>query len=97
MPIVFAEVTDGSYAEKFATTCKSRETRRGIEVIGTCPRCSDVIGLLLPDRVFLNAGTPSAAKITTVLCNCDEDHANRPTGEEGCGAYWNLNLTRGAA
>ncbi|SBT40920.1 hypothetical protein [Micromonospora narathiwatensis] len=92
MPVPFAETTDDSYAEKFAANCKTRDTRRGVELIGTCPRCDHEIGLPLPDRVFLNSGTPSASKYTPVLCNCNGDHADRPVGEEGCGAYWNLNL-----
>ena len=94
MPVPFAEITDDSYAEKFAATCKTRDTRRGVELIGNCPRCGDAIGLPLPDRVFLSAGTPSAPKPASVLCNCNGDHADRPAGEEGCGAYWNLNLTK---
>lgn len=97
MPVPFAEHTEDSYAEKFAATCEARETRRGVELLGECPRCDDRIRLSLPDRVFLSGGAASATAIRTVLCNCTGDHADRPAEEEGCGAYWNLYLAKGGA
>ena len=30
----------------------------------------------------------------TVLCTCHEDHPAQPAGETGCGAYWNIRLSR---
>ncbi|MFI6079273.1 hypothetical protein ACIA5C_48015 [Actinoplanes sp. NPDC051343] len=99
MPVPFAEISEETYAEEFARTCKPVETRRGVELIGVCPRCGHPMSLPLPDRVFMNgnAASSSPPEHTSALCTCSGEHTGRPDDEYGCGAYWNLQIVKRTA
>jgi hypothetical protein len=90
-PVPFEEVTEDGYAQTFVDACTVTPTRRGVLLAGTCPRCGDPMGFPLTTKVFLS-GTPgaAAAEKREVLCTCQVAHPGRPSGEEGCGAYWNV-------
>ena len=97
-PVPFKIVTDDAYAVAFAATCTPSETRRGVQLTGTCPRCGHPMDFLVPTSVYqrpvravLNTNQPEP-----VLCTCTAPHPGTPAGEEGCGAYWNVELTESA-
>ncbi|SFR00013.1 hypothetical protein SAMN04488564_101991 [Lentzea waywayandensis] len=93
-PLPFAEVTAETYAEAFSATCEPTETRRGVLLTGTCPRCGDRMDYLVPTGVFLGAsGTSARVRPTPVMCTCNGSHEGRPDADEGCGAYWTVELT----
>jgi hypothetical protein len=90
----FAETTAQNYAEAFSATCELTETRRGVLLAGTCPRCHDPMDYLVPTGVFLGAiGTPAYVRPTPLMCTCRNPHPGRPDSDEGCGAYWTVELT----
>jgi hypothetical protein len=91
-PRRFEEITEHSYADKFARTCDSTETRRGYLLTGTCPRCDHPMGFLVPTEILLNS-TPAAPRPTKMMCTCEGEHPGRPPDDEGCGAYWNVELS----
>jgi hypothetical protein len=94
-PIPFEIVTDGTYAVAFAATCTPHETRRGVQLTGTCPRCGDPMYFPVPVRVFQRpASATPAAKTEPVMCTCRITHPRTPEGDEGCGAYWNIELSK---
>lgn len=97
-PLEYAEQTADDYAKKFAETCTSTSTRRGLLLRGMCPRCGDTMDFQVVTKIFQSGsgGDPGAAatKETPLLCTCEVTHPNRPAGEEGCGAYWNIRLSR---
>jgi hypothetical protein len=95
-PLVpFEEVTETTYADAFAATCTVTELRRGVELAGICPRCGDKMDFPVPTRSFLNtAAAALSATPMAVMCTCKIDHPGCPAGDEGCGAYWNVQLSR---
>jgi hypothetical protein len=99
-PVAYQEVTADDYAAKFAQKCKPTKTRRGVLLRGTCPRCDDPMEFPVVTEAYqsVSAGNlgpaPAGTEETPLLCTCKSDHPNRPSDEEGCGAYWNLRLTR---
>ena len=97
-PLPFAEVHEDSYAEAFSATCESTETRRGVLLTGTGPRCGDRMDYLVPTGVFLGTGgAPARERSIPVMCTCRGRHPGRPDADEGCGAYWMVELTRAAS
>ena len=96
-PLPFEIVTDDAYAAAFASTCTPHKTRRGVRLTGTCPRCGDRMDFPVPIRVFQSpASAPPAAKTEPVMCTCKTTHPGTPAGDEGCGAYWNVELSESA-
>lgn len=98
-PIRYAVVTADTYGDTFAGSCSPPvETRRGILLVGTCPRCGDQMQFPFVTEVFKApagpAPVPAASPDTPMLCTCRGTHPARPEGEEGCGAFWNIRLTR---
>jgi hypothetical protein len=94
-PLPFEIVTDDAYASAFAATCTPHKTRRGLLLTGTCPRCGDRMDFPVPTRVFQNPLTAApAAKTEPVMCTCKNTHSGRPADDEGCGAYWNIELSQ---
>jgi hypothetical protein len=63
------------------------------DYIGACPRCEHQIVKRL-ETAGATGFRPE--DITTmgivVRCNCGSDHAGRPNGSKGCGAYGTLEL-----
>jgi hypothetical protein len=94
----FAIVTEDAYAEGFAASCTPHPTRRGVLLTGTCPRCGDRMDFPVPTRVFQRPvrAAPDAKEPQPVMCTCEVTHPGTPAGEEGCGAYWNVELSRSA-
>ena len=93
-PKPFEAVTGDTYAAAFASTCTPHQTRRGVLLTGTCPRCEDRMDFQVSDGVFLRPmSAASAAKTEPVMCTCRITHPGTPAGDEGCGAYWNIELS----
>ena len=96
-PLPFRKVSEAMYGTDFAKTCTAHQTRRGVQLTGTCPRCGEPMDYLILTRVFLSPGAAVAAtQQRTVLCTCGTTHPDTPAGEEGCGAYWNVELSETA-
>jgi hypothetical protein len=57
------------------------------------PVVTEIFQSVAPDGV---GSTQPGTEETPVLCTCLTTHPDRPAGEEGCGAYWNIRLTRPA-
>ncbi|RZU53289.1 hypothetical protein EV385_5199 [Krasilnikovia cinnamomea] len=92
-PLPFAKVPADTYAAAFSATCEPTETRRGVLLTGTCPRCGDRMDYLVPTGVFLVFPGGSGPRPTPVMCTCRAEHPGRPDDDEGCGAYWTVELT----
>lgn len=101
-PVPYQEMTADTYGEDFAKSATPTPTRRGVLLSGTCPRCGDPMQFPVVTEIFQSVGSdaarsaPPATEETPVLCTCVATHSDRPAGEEGCGAYWNIRLTRPA-
>src|SRR4026208_1118773 len=96
-PMDYEEATADDYAEKFTQSCMSSTTRRGVLLSGTCPRCNDPMDYPIVTEIFQSSTSGSqgatATDDTPLLCTCKVTHPKRPADEEGCGAYWNIQLT----
>jgi hypothetical protein len=93
-PKPFQVVTEDTYAAAFAATCTPHQTRRGVLLTGTCPRCGDQMDFPVSDGVFLRpVRAAPAAKTEPVMCTCSGAHPGTPPDDEGCGAYWNIELS----
>jgi hypothetical protein len=99
-PVPYEELTADDYAAKFAQSCTSTKTRRGLLLRGTCPRCEEPMDFPVVTEIFQSSAAgspgpaPAATEETPLLCTCRSAHPNRPADGEGCGAYWNIRLTR---
>lgn len=99
-PRPYVETTEPDYAVQAAATFSVTEEDDGSVVSGPCPRCKGLIEIRLFDEVVrdwfprLRRGVPvppvSAGE--PMICTCELDHPQRPPGNVGCGAYWNLVL-----
>lgn len=102
-PSLYEEVTATGYAEAFANACTAVPNRRGVVLMGTCPRCGHAMEYPLVTQVFQNTTLPGSHALPApgeehpLLCTCLEAHPERPPSEEGCGAYWNIQLTRSSS
>jgi hypothetical protein len=92
-PQPFEEITDEVYADAFSTTCEVTETRRGVLLTGICPRCGDRMHFPVPTKVFLNTTAAAPSPPTKMMCTCRIVHPGCPADDEGCGAYWNVELS----
>ncbi len=97
-PLAYQEETADTYGDTFAASCTATEIRRGVLLVGTCPRCGDPMQFpVVTSTVKSTTGAgpaPPTAEDTPLLCTCRTDHPGRPDGEEGCGAYWNVRIPR---
>lgn len=94
----YAEVSLATYGETFAADCEVTETSRGIRFAGKCPRC---LTFMTYDWVETYTRTthsgPSAPAVgdgeqAVILCTCTKSHEGTPPDEEGCGAYWRMEV-----
>lgn len=100
----YVEATHPDYARLAAPTFTADEIEPGIlQLSGRCPRCAVDIEVTLVDRIYRGAGDahpPSDDDAgdqpdpEPIICNCSEDHPNRPPGRVGCGAYWKFVLLK---
>lgn len=95
----YDEITEAHYAQYAAATW-SAEAGDGVIVLqGLCPRCSGSSEYLVADGIYRRAvgmadrGNGPGSEAANLICCCAGNHAGRPEGGEGCGAYWNLNLS----
>jgi hypothetical protein len=99
-PLPYEEATSEAYAA-FADDCDAVPTARGVRLIGRCRRCGDDMSYDTVDRFYRGGlpwrrsrGTDSAKTTLRMLCTCKVEHPGRPEDEEGCGAYWTVEITR---
>lgn len=97
----FAEITNEQYGPIFAVGCEVSPTARGIRLSSKCPRCE---GMMSYDKVekFSKAlrrgkvaSEPRAesAGVVHVMCTCKRAHPGCPADDEGCGAYWTVEVS----
>ncbi len=99
-PSPYQERTDGSYANTAAETFTTAEARHGIVLVtGPCPQCRGEMEIVLVNTVFAGrddgpAPPPpdgsSDPSSRLFMCTCPLEHAGRPEGYSGCGAYWKM-------
>ncbi|MEU7802507.1 hypothetical protein AB0B10_24925 [Micromonospora arborensis] len=107
-PLPYRETTDESYATAAAQNFTIEQIRPGTMVLrGPCPRCSTIIDIPVVDSVLRlslkkrNAAlrsqdpAPTRHRVEPMICTCKDPHPDRPTGANGCGAYWTLTLVTG--
>lgn len=101
--IPYKEVTDSSFADLAAKTFTVRHQEPGILVLsGRCPRCDAAIefqivshlvkGFRFPWKSPKPNASQAASDVHPFICTCRENHPGRPSGIDGCGAYWLLGL-----
>ena len=100
----YAEISDVSYAEEAARRFVVDELEPGTLILrGPCPRCRAAIDLPAVEAIFrsprvagswLRRSAPADRNthVEPMMCTCDADHAGRPEGLAGCGAYWTLTI-----
>ncbi|MEV4693556.1 hypothetical protein AB0K27_20935 [Micromonospora echinospora] len=104
-PKPYLEITEDSYASFAAEHFKVEELKPETLVLrGPCPRCGGVMEAPVVDSIFRSMrgirfwrrqSPPAAAKshVEPMMCDCSEDHPDRPDGRSGCGAYWTLTIS----
>jgi hypothetical protein len=98
----YAETTKKEYAKWAAVTFKVTEEGDATMLSGFCPQCHGAIEIWLFDEVvrdwfprFRRGARRDVApepQGEPMICTCKLDHPDRPPGNEGCGAYWNMVL-----
>lgn len=97
--VPYEEITEDGYGDAFARAARAKETRRGVMLDGDCPRCAGRMSYPLVNQLFRSPLPPGApvppagAEVVPIICTCPEGHPERPNGELGCGAYWNITLS----
>jgi len=98
-PLPYQEIADPGFSVAAADAFEIQEQQMGVlSLRGPCPRCGTVIEILVVDHIVRRWGgaasgqDAAAPRVEPVICTCDEPHAGRPEGREGCGAYWNFTL-----
>lgn len=106
-PRPYNEVSDPGYAECAAGKFTLDMSQPGFPVLrGTCPRCKDFMIYPVLDDVYktirpnddgatseTSGEAGSGGRVEPMICTCEAEHPGKPTGAEGCGAYWSLRLT----
>jgi hypothetical protein len=101
-PLPYVEKTDPDYAVQAAATFTVTVTEEddGTVLSGPCPRCQGTIEIRLYDELVRDwfpqrrhgVPAPPASVGEPMICTCELEHPQRPPGNVGCGAYWNLVL-----
>lgn len=92
----FESITKSEYSGRFGSNgAQVVETRESIVVSGRCPRCNHEISFDFSKRVYKlrlsllgRRSKPVEQKSLSMMCTCVMDHRSRPADQEGCGAYW---------
>jgi hypothetical protein len=108
-PLPYTEITDDTYAERAAKDFTVTELAHGtLALRGPCPRCRAFIEIPVISSIFRSsrsigskphAPEPKSAEAghkEPMMCTCEDDHAGRPEGRSGCGAYWTLSISLSA-
>jgi hypothetical protein len=98
-------MTDDDYAERAAKTFAVIGTAPGTLVMqGPCPRCGTLIDIPVVRGIYRGFTIPkawpgsrrdtadTAGQDEPMMCTCEDHHPGRPEGQQGCGAYWILNI-----
>ena len=96
LPHPFEEITDPGYAAAHHAGLRVEGTRHEAVLSGVCPRCEHPFQYVHPLTGF-RVPWPSPSRDTfsvQVACVCTGEHPGRPDDDEGCGAYWILELRR---
>ncbi|MEV7324586.1 hypothetical protein [Streptomyces sp. NPDC093970] len=98
-PVPYQEITETYYAAEVAGNHTLEQAYDDDYVlICTCPRCGAALDVELFEPVY-KAASAAAPQSSTgrhelpVSCVCEGEHAGRPEGRSGCGAYWPLELS----
>lgn len=101
----YEEISDDGFDE-FADDCEVTPIDGGVLVKGTCRRCRHATQQPIYQQL-VRGGRFRARKVMAerhlgegmfrILCQCKEDHKNRPEKKKGCGAYWRITLSRTAS
>src|SRR3712207_3076364 len=97
----YARFTDSGWNTIAAATWKGEITPadpNSLNASGPCPRCRhDASGTPELEVALATSGPDLAAEVDelgqeefTFVCDCRGDHAGRPDGRDGCGAYWRM-------
>jgi len=93
IPFQNLSVPDGGDAMK---AWPRERKQNGWEWSGRCPRCNHQASKFIADEVVTLALTATEVQPVretyVVRCNCQEPHTDRPDGEQGCGAYWGVEI-----
>lgn len=93
----YHEVTEPGFGDK-ALSFETEQIRGGLILRGACPRCDDLMEFPHVDKVYKGRLLPrrrqsgASGGTLPMMCTCDGEHPGRPSGEDGCGAYWNITL-----
>ncbi|MFJ6723776.1 hypothetical protein ACIQPQ_02560 [Streptomyces sp. NPDC091281] len=98
-PVPYQEINEPYYAIEVAGS-HTLEQAYGDDyvLICTCPRCGAALDVELFEPVYRAAAAGAQANATggheiPVSCVCVGEHADRPEGRTGCGAYWPMVLS----
>lgn len=94
--VEYAEVTAPEFAGIAAASFVIEEFPTGLLLRGRCPRCDGSMETAVVDVVVKGLVTPSVisaedesgGRLEPMVCACPDEHAGRPEGRSGCGAYW---------
>ncbi|MFJ1897061.1 MULTISPECIES: hypothetical protein [unclassified Streptomyces] len=98
--LAYEEVTEPGYPAAYTACLRIEPTGDGAVLTGICPRCRCTMVYTWTRSVVRAASRTRRGRTGTglvavpVLCVCVTGHPGRPDDEEGCGAYWNIQLER---
>ena len=86
--------SDDDWARKVATTFTWQHRADGWVLQGHCPRCDHEMSKRLSELGWFPDAVRDGSEpgLVVVQCNCGAEHAGRPEGEHGCGAYGALQV-----
>jgi hypothetical protein len=83
----YQEYADEQWAQRVSETLSLAERGDDYLLHGRCPRCDDEMFKLLRIDEIVQDTVRGIPERVVVICNCTQDHAGRPEGKSGCGAY----------
>ncbi|MGW5213054.1 MULTISPECIES: hypothetical protein [unclassified Streptomyces] len=91
--VPYREMTAEPYARDFTREAQALPVDDETTVLsGSCPRCGCSFTYTYRPRAFRGPRRGPRVREVPVMCTCTTEHEERPVGEEGCGAYWNVRL-----
>ena len=108
--VAYEEVTKEEYAKQASSFDAEEAADGSAVLRGSCPRCHHITEHTIAADVTTRPWslwpsqrrevTPPAVAgsqedpIEQMCCLCDADHVGRPASYRGCGAYWDLVVSR---